>query len=97
MSEPNKSFTEEIQITADKLVDTIKDLIHEGNVQHIAVKDQEGKVVFEVPVTIGLVGLLLAPVIAAVGAIAVYAADYTIVVTRTEPPVAPTPPPTTFS
>jgi hypothetical protein len=86
MSEPNRSFTEEIQITADKLVDTVTNLIHEGNVRHIAVKNPEGKVVIEFPVTIGVVGLLIAPMIAAVGAIAVYAANFTLVITRDAPP-----------
>jgi len=94
MPDTQTSFTEEIEIAADKLVETVKKLLHEGNVQHIAIKDKEGKVVFEMPVTIGLVGLLVAPMIAAIGALAVYAADYTIVVTRTEPPVVPPEPPT---
>jgi hypothetical protein len=86
MPDNNTSCTEEIKITADKLIETIKNLLHEGNVRHIAIKDQKGDVVFEVPVTLGLVGILLAPVFAAIGALAVYAADYTIVVTRDAEP-----------
>lgn len=80
-----RTITEEIQITADKLIDTVTDLLHEGNVRHIVVKNAEGQTVVEFPVTIGVVGLLIAPIVAAVGAIAVYAADFTVVVTREEP------------
>ncbi|MGV3617499.1 MAG: DUF4342 domain-containing protein [Fimbriimonas sp.] len=80
------TFTEEIKISAEGLLDTIKELIHEGNVRHIQVKNPEGKVVFELPVTVGLIGIALLPVLAAIGAVAVLAADFTIVVTRTAPP-----------
>jgi len=85
MPDNEKTCTEEIKITADKLLDTIKDLIHEGNVRHIQVRNPEGKVVFEIPVNVGLVGLLLAPMLAGVAAIAAVAADFTIVVTRVVP------------
>ena len=86
MADTQHSFMEEIQITGDKLIDTVKDLLHEGNVRHIVVKNAEGHTILELPVSVGLVGLLIAPVLAAVGAIAVYAADFTIVVTRDTPP-----------
>lgn len=95
------SFTEEIQISADKLVDTVKDLVHEGNVRHIVIRNEKAETVLEIPVTIGIVGVVIAPILAAVAAIAVVAADYTIVVTREAdaPPVATptetTPPETT--
>lgn len=97
MSEEHKSFTEEIKTSAENLVETVTNLVHEGNVRHIQVKNSHGDVVVEFPVTIGVVGAILAPFIAAIGAIAVVAADYTIVVTRDpadpvatdEPPVSP--------
>ena len=86
------TFTEEIQTTADKLIDTIKDLLHEGNVRHIVVKNPQGQTVLEVPVSIGIVGLLIAPILAAIGAVAVYAANFTLVVTREgTPPEPPAP------
>lgn len=85
----NSTFTEEIKTTADKLIETIKELLHEGNVRHIVVKNAQGNTIIEVPVTVGVVGLLVAPVLAAIGAIAVFAADFTIVVTRETPPNAP--------
>lgn len=89
MDQEARTCTEEIKITADRLVDTIKDIIHEGNVRHIVVKNAEGETVIEFPVSVGVVGMLLAPTLAAVGALAVFAADYTIVVVRDapEPPV----------
>lgn len=87
----SKTFTEEIKTSAENLVDSISDLIHQGNVRHIEVRNPEGKTVFELPVTFGVLGMLLAPTLAAVGAIAVIAADYTIVVTRED---VPPPPPT---
>ncbi len=92
MAETNRTFTEEIQITADKLVDTVRDLFHEGNVRHIVVKNPDGHTIIEFPVSVGLVGILLAPMIAAIAAIAVYAADFTIVVTRDAPPEVSVPP-----
>ena len=82
MSDNPKTFTEEVQITADKLVDTVRQILHEGNVQHIAIRHPDGHTVVEFPITIGVVGLLLAPMLAAIAAIAVYAADFTIVITR---------------
>ena len=88
MSEHN-TFTEEIRITADKLIETVKELLHEGNVRHIVVKNPAGDTIIEVPVTIGVVGLIVAPILAAIGAIAVFAADFTIVVTREGTPPAP--------
>jgi hypothetical protein len=85
MPEPNRTFTEEIQITGDKLIASIKDLLHEGNVRHIVVKNAEGHTLIEFPVTVGVVGLLIAPMLAAVAAIAVYAADFKLIVTRDTP------------
>jgi hypothetical protein len=82
----NQTFMEEIQITGDKLIETIKGLLHEGNVRHIVIQNPEGETILEVPVSVGVVGLLIAPVLAAVGAIAVFAANFKILVTREVPP-----------
>ena len=89
MSNTHHTFTEEIHISADKLVETVKDLIHQGNVRHIVVKNPQGHTLIEVPVTVGLIGIVVAPIIAAVAAVAVFAADFTIVITRDEPPIDP--------
>ena len=61
---------EEFSIGSDELLKRVKELLHEGNVRKIIVRDEEGHILLEVPVTAGLVGAVLAPWLAAVGAIA---------------------------
>ena len=82
----NKNFTEEFKVNGNELIDKIKELIHEGNVRRIIIKDEEGKTFLEIPITIGIIGALVAPILAAVGAIAVMAAKFTIEVVRSEEP-----------
>ncbi len=79
-----KTFTEEFKVTGQQLVETVKKLIHEGNVRHVIIKNEEGKSLIEIPVTVATVGALLHPVLAALGAIAALVADCTIVVVKTE-------------
>lgn len=86
MSDTHHTTTEEIKITGEKLLSEIERLIHEGNVNHIVVKNAEGHTLVEFPITVGIIGLVLVPMLAAVAAIATYAADFTVVVTRAEPP-----------
>jgi hypothetical protein len=76
--------TEEIRVTGDDLLAKIKSLIHEGNVRRIIIKNDDGKEIIEIPLTIGIVGMALMPVLAAVGAIAALAAHLTIVVVKNE-------------
>jgi hypothetical protein len=78
-------FVEEIQVLGRDLVDKVRELIHEGNVQRIIVKDEHGNTFLEIPVTVAAVGLVLAPLLAAVGAISALVAKFTVVVVRTEP------------
>ncbi|HEY3218936.1 MAG TPA: DUF4342 domain-containing protein [Candidatus Limnocylindria bacterium] len=66
----------------DRIIAKIDALIHEGNVRRVIVKDQAGTTVIEVPLSVGLVGVALVPVWAAIGAIAALAADFTIQVER---------------
>ena len=68
----------------DKVIAKIEGLIHEGNVRRVLVKDARGTTIIEVPLTIGLVGVALVPVWAAIGAIAALAADFTLQVERKE-------------
>jgi hypothetical protein len=77
-----KTRTEEFKVTGDAVISKIKEIIHEGNVRRIILKDEHGKTFIEIPLTIGVVGVLLVPVWAAIGAIAAVAADMTIVVER---------------
>lgn len=79
----NKS---EFKIEGDKLLAKVKELIHEGNVRRIIIKNEDGKTLIEIPLTVGVVGTLIAPVLAAVGAIAALAVHYTIVVEKEDDP-----------
>lgn len=65
-----KSVTEEFSVNSEDLVKRVKDLLHEGNVTKIIVRDEQGKLLLELPVTAGLIGVVLAPWLAALGAIA---------------------------
>ena len=74
--------TEEHQVKGDSLLSKIKELVHQGNIRRIIIKNDEGKTLIEIPLTIGVVGIALAPVWAALGAIAALAADLTVVVEK---------------
>lgn len=79
-----KTHTEEFKVSGDGLLGKIKELIHQGNIRRIIIKNDEGKTLIEFPVTLGVVGIVLAPVLAAVGAIAALVSNCTIVVERRE-------------
>lgn len=74
--------TEEFRITGAELLAKVRDLIREGNVRRLIIRNEAGTTVMEVPLTVGLAGAALLPVWAAVGAIAALATDCTIVVER---------------
>jgi hypothetical protein len=80
-----ESFVEKVQVLGRDLVDKVRDLIHEGNVQRIVVKDEHGNTFLEIPVTVAAIGVILAPLLAAIGAISALVAKFTIVVVRSEP------------
>ena len=75
---------EEFVIESDQLIETIKKLIHEGNVRRIIIKDENDRLLLEIPVTIGVLGALIAPWLAALGAIAAIATKCTIIVEKRE-------------
>jgi len=83
MSE-QKVRTEEHTVSGDSLVAKIKELVHEGNIRRITIKNEEGKPLIDIPLTLGVVGAVLLPVWAAIGAIAALVADCTIVVEKVE-------------
>ena len=74
--------TEEFRVKGEELIAKIKTLIHEGNIRRIIIKDKDGKILIEFPLTFGVVGLVLAPTLAAVGAIAALVTEATIVVEK---------------
>jgi hypothetical protein len=75
---------EEYEVTGEQVVAKIKELVHEGNIRRITLKNEEGKTLIEIPLTVGVVGAVLLPVWAAIGAIAALAADLTIVIEKVE-------------
>ena len=87
MTEQENRWTEELKVKGDALLSKVKEIVHEGNVRRIIIKDSDGKTLIEVPLTLGFVGVLVAPVAAAIGAIATLAADYSIEVEREDPGV----------
>jgi hypothetical protein len=74
--------TEEFKITGDEMLAKVRELVHEGNVRRLIIKSESGITLLEVPLTIGVIGAALLPVLAAVGALAAVATDCTIVVER---------------
>lgn len=75
---------EEFHVNTDELLAKLKDIVHEGNVRRLLVKDSEGKTLVEVPLNLGVVSVLVAPAWMAVGAVAALAANCTILVERAE-------------
>lgn len=83
MTEPEPP-AEEYKLDGDEVIKKIKDLIHEGNIRRLIIKNEDGKKLIEVPLTVGVVGAVLVPVWAAIGAIAAVVTSCTIEVERTE-------------
>jgi hypothetical protein len=82
MNEAAETTTESFDVKGGHLVEKVKDLLHEGNVRRLIIKDADHKTVMEVPVTVGIVGFIVAPTMAAIAALAALAADYSIEVER---------------
>jgi CBS domain-containing protein len=83
MSE-EKVRTEEFQVSGDRLVAKIKELVHEGNIRRIVIKNEEGRALIDIPLTLGVVGAFLAPQLAAIGAVAALVTQSTIIVEKVE-------------
>ncbi len=73
---------EEFKVDGEELLKKVKELIAEGNVRRITIKNKEGKSVLELPLTVGVVAAALAPPLAAIGAIAALVTECTILVER---------------
>lgn len=82
MNEQPRPRTQEFTIDGDEVVAKVRELIHEGNIRRITIKNEDGRTMLEVPLTIGLIGAALLPVFAAIGAAAALATRCTIVVER---------------
>jgi hypothetical protein len=75
---------EEFKVNGQELVNKVKELIAEGNVRRIIINDKEGKTLVELPLTIGVVGAVFAPILAAVGAMAALVTECSIIVVRND-------------
>ena len=75
---------DEFSVSGEQVVEFLKKILHEGNIRRIVLRDDSGKTLLEIPVTIGVVGVILLPVWAAIGAAAALVAKMTIVIERTE-------------
>ncbi len=80
-----REFREQVRVTGEELVEKVKELLHEGNVRHLIVKHEE-HTIMEIPVSLGVVGVVLAPVLAAVAAAGALLTNCTLEIVRTEPP-----------
>ena len=79
-----RSHTEEFRVSGEAVLAKVRELVHEGNVRRITIKNDDGKVLIEIPLTLGVIGTVLLPVWAAIGAIAALAANLTIAVERSD-------------
>jgi hypothetical protein len=77
---------EELSVSGDDLLHEVKEIVHQGNIRRITIKNDEGVSLIEIPLTLGVVGAVLLPVWAAIGAIAALAVSYTIVIEKIDAP-----------
>lgn len=83
------SRSEEFQFSGDMLLAKIKEIIREGNIRRIVIKNEDGRVLIDIPLTIGVVGTLLAPQLAAIGAVAALVLKGSILIEKDTPPATP--------
>jgi uncharacterized membrane protein YvbJ len=79
-----KVTTEEYSVSSDNLIERVKELLHEGNVTRIIVKNEKGETLLEIPATVGVIGVVLVPWLAALGTIAAIATKCKIIVEKRE-------------
>jgi hypothetical protein len=82
LSQQATTSIQKIDVKGHHLRPKVKQLIHEGNVRRITIKDSDGKTILEMPVSVGVIGILVAPTMATIGALGALAADYSIEVER---------------
>lgn len=77
-------MADEFKVSGEDLLKKVKNLINEGNVRRIIIKDEKGNTFIEIPVTVGILGVIAAPILVAVGAIAALATKFTIEVVKND-------------
>ena len=81
-----EDFGQQFKVKGEELVKKVKDLVHEGNIRRVIIKDDKGNTFMEIPLSFGVVGVVLAPVLAAVGTLAAMASNFTLEVVRKDEP-----------
>ena len=79
---PVGNVKEEFTVRSEDVVGKVKEILHEGNITQVTVRDEKGKVLLEIPAWAGIVGAVLAPWLAALGVVAAIATKCTITVIR---------------
>ncbi len=74
----------EFKVKSQELLKKVEELIREGNVRRIIIKDADGKVFIEIPLSVGVIGMIAAPIVAAIGALAGVVANFTVEVIKTK-------------
>ncbi len=77
-----KVRTEEFQVKGEEIVAKLKELLHEGNIRRVIIKNEDGRTLIDIPLSIGVMGVLVAPQLAAIGAIAALLSHGSIVVEK---------------
>jgi hypothetical protein len=85
MTEKDKQTHESFRVSGDELLSKVKEIIREGNARRIIIKNEKDETLMEFPLTVGAIGVVLAPIFAAVGTIAALASNCTIIVEKREP------------
>ena len=76
--------TEEVEATGESLLRKVKEVVHQGNIRRLTIRDKEGRSLIDIPMTVGVVGVLVAPQLAAIGAIAALVTECSLVVEKVE-------------
>ena len=82
MSQKEKSNHESFKVSSDEILTKVKEIIKEGNARRIIIKNDKDEIIMEFPLTIGAIGVVLAPIFAAVGTLAALATNCTIIVEK---------------
>jgi DNA-binding Lrp family transcriptional regulator len=91
-AQDKKTIVEEFKVSGEAVVGRVKEIIREGNVRRITIKNEEGKILFEIPLTFGIVGALLLPQLAALGAVGALIAKLSITIEREDDKTIAQPP-----
>ncbi len=75
-------MTEEFRVNGEEILTKVKELVREGNIRSIIIKNDDGKTLIDIPLTVGVVGTVIAPQLAAIGAIAALLSHGTIVIEK---------------